>query len=119
MTEREPTADEMVDAIYAFAGEQMDRGVPNGVIQTSLIERGLDQELATAVILNLTNAEAAARQAVGKQNMMYGAFWCLLGIGVTVYTRLAATGGGIYLVFWGAIAFGAIQFFRGVAHCNS
>jgi hypothetical protein len=50
-----------------------------------------------------------------KKNMLYGALWCIGGIVVTAATYSSAEGGGRYVVAWGAIIFGAIQFFRGLA----
>ncbi len=46
--------------------------------------------------------------------MVFGALWCIGGIVVTVVTYSAAASGGTYVVAWGAIVFGAIQFFRGL-----
>jgi hypothetical protein len=51
---------------------------------------------------------------VGKKNMLYGALWFIGGIVVTFGSMAAASGGGTYLVTWGAIIFGAIQFVQGV-----
>jgi hypothetical protein len=45
---------------------------------------------------------------------LYGGLWCVGGIIVTAVTYSAASGGGSYVVAWGAILFGAIQFFRGL-----
>lgn len=50
----------------------------------------------------------------GRKNMMHGALWCIGGIIVTALTYRAAAKGGVYLIAWGAIVFGAIQFFRGL-----
>jgi hypothetical protein len=54
-------------------------------------------------------------KSVGKKNMLYGALWCVGGTVVTVvsYTAVAESG-GTYIVAWGAILFGAIQFIKGV-----
>ena len=46
--------------------------------------------------------------------MIMGAVICLVGIAITVGTYTAAEGGGSYMVAWGAIIFGAVQFFRGL-----
>jgi hypothetical protein len=51
-----------------------------------------------------------------KKNMLYGALWCIGGIVVTAVTYSASSDGGRYVVAWGAIVFGAIQFFRGLMH---
>jgi hypothetical protein len=48
-----------------------------------------------------------ARQSRANKDMLYGALWC---VGGTI-----ATVSNIGYIFWGAIVFGAIQFFSGVA----
>ncbi|WP_020471308.1 hypothetical protein [Zavarzinella formosa] len=50
--------------------------------------------------------------------MLYGALWCGGGIIVTLGTLAMAAGGGSYVVAWGAIIFGAIQFFRGMSQAS-
>ncbi len=53
----------------------------------------------------------------GHKNMLYGALWCIGGIIVTALTYLEAVtnpAGGTYIIAWGAIVFGAIQFIRGL-----
>lgn len=50
----------------------------------------------------------------GGRNMLIGACWCIGGIVVTAATYSAAQGDGTYVVAWGAIVFGSIQFLRGV-----
>ena len=49
--------------------------------------------------------------------MLFGALWCVGGLVVTIggYVLAAKNGGGSYMIFWGAVIFGAIQFFRGLA----
>jgi hypothetical protein len=56
-----------------------------------------------------------ARREDAEKDMLHGALWCVGGIVVTVATYAAASGGGAYVVAWGAILFGAIQFLRGAA----
>ena len=41
--------------------------------------------------------------------------WVVGGIVATVATYKAASEGGVYFIFWGAVIFGAIDFFRGLA----
>jgi hypothetical protein len=52
--------------------------------------------------------------ASGTRNMGMGLAWFIGGFIVTTATYSAATPGGGYIVAWGAIAFGALQFFRGM-----
>jgi hypothetical protein len=50
----------------------------------------------------------------GPRNMVCGALWCIGGIVVTVATYSAAEPGGTYLVAWGAILFGGLEFLQGL-----
>lgn len=50
----------------------------------------------------------------GLRNMAIGGIICLLGVLVTAATYGAASGGGHYVVAWGAIVFGAFQFLKGL-----
>jgi hypothetical protein len=59
-------------------------------------------------------ARAAAIAAVGKRNMIVGGIWCVGGTAVTIGTYTAASGGGTYVVAWGAIIFGGYQFLKGL-----
>jgi hypothetical protein len=54
---------------------------------------------------------------VGRRNMAIGGVVCVIGVIVTVATYAAASGpgGGRYIIAWGAIVFGAIQFLRGAS----
>lgn len=45
-----------------------------------------------------------------QKDMLYGALWCVGGLVLTM--------AHIGFIFWGAIVFGAIQFFRGIANLN-
>ncbi len=113
----EMTPEQAVEAIYRFAAEQMRDGVPPAEIKRRLIEQGLSAEAADIVVGNLGKAIAKAKQEAGQRNMLFGALWCVGGIVVTAATFAAASnsGGGSYVVAWGAIVFGAIQFFRGLS----
>lgn len=55
----------------------------------------------------------------GRANMIIGGLICVVGLIVTLGTYNIASPGGHFIVAWGAIVFGAIQFFRGVSEWNS
>ena len=117
MGSQEPTEQEVIDAVYGFAAEQMKNGASTQQIESALVAKGLDQQSASIVVSNLRDAQAKAYHDAGKQDMLYGALWCIGGTVVTAVTYSAASsGGGTYVVAWGAIVFGAIQFFRGLSH---
>ena len=56
-----------------------------------------------------------ARRAAAEREMRQGALWCAVGLLITGLTYSAAAGGGVYIVAWGPVVFGAIRFFRGSA----
>ncbi len=65
-------------------------------------------------------SHSVATDEVHKSNaggdVAWGALWCIGGIAVTAITYSKAAPGGTYIVAWGAILFGAIQFFKGLAN---
>lgn len=76
------------------------------------------------VVTSTTNiAEAVAetpedRQALAKKysrKMVSGILWAVGGTIVTAATYSAASHGGRYFIAWGAILFGIIDFFQGLA----
>ena len=107
--------EEIVRQVYEFAAEQMESGASDRQVQDLLIENGLDQESAMIVVSNLIKMRAEAVGAAGKKEMLHGALWCIGGMAVTAVTYSLASKGVPFVVAFGAIIFGAIQFFRGLA----
>jgi len=62
-----------------------------------------------------TNSFQRNQPNAAQRQMIIGALWCIGGIAVTAATYSAASGpgGGSYVVAWGAILFGGLQFVRG------
>ena len=71
-----------------------------------LVERGLSEEYASIVVNNLVKKIKEENKEKAYNDMVAGALWC---VGGTV-----ATVADFGFIFWGAIVFGGIQFFRGV-----
>ena len=114
MTQKQQSTQEAVRAIYTFAGTLMKANISDSVIRAKLIEQGLNDQAATVVITNLHKA----KRKVGRRDMLIGAGICIVGVAITVATYAAVTAnrtGGSYIIAWGAIIFGALQFFRGLA----
>lgn len=76
---------------------------------------GLTPEVADHIINDLNTRYKEEEKKAGRSNMLFGALWCIGGIIVTVMTYNASSEGGTYIVAWGAMLFGAIQFIRGLA----
>jgi hypothetical protein len=109
---------DMVQAVYEFAASQVVSGKKKSQVETALLEKGLDAESAKIVTANVFKMRGDAISAAGKKNMLYGLLWCIGGAIVTAATyQMAANSpnGGSYVVAWGAIVFGGIQFLRGAA----
>ena len=106
---------EIVNQIYGFTADML-YNQKKSVEETRavLVENGLNSEDADVVINNLQNQYNKEKKEAGNKNILYGALWCVGGILVTVLTYSAASNGGTYVVAWGAVIFGAIQFFKGV-----
>lgn len=110
----EQTQEEFVQAVYQHAADLMKKGAKNEAVVSNLIEQGLDEESANTVVNNLIEVRNKQKKEQGKKNMLFGALWGVGGIIVTAATYGAASAGGHYVVAWGAIVFGVIQFFGGV-----
>jgi hypothetical protein len=107
-------SNDAVTAIYNYAAGLMKDGASPAIIQAKLVEAGLDNDSAAIVVNNLLAARARARKEAAGEMMLGGGLACAFGIIVTVVTYALASAGGWYIVAWGAIAVGAIQFLRGL-----
>lgn len=108
---------EAVEAVYRYAASLMSEGKNDHQIVTALTDQGLDKESAAVVTDALRkqfNQEmGGVNKKQGSRNMLYGMLWAVGGTIVTVATFSAASGGGTYIVTYGAIIGGVIQFIVG------
>ena len=112
----EPTEDEVLQAVYTFTAEQMEANVSHTQIVSTLVEKGIDEESASTIVEQVAEARREAFHSAGKKNMIFGALWAVGGTVVTIGSYSAVSeGGGRYVVAWGAVIFGVIQFFRGLS----
>ena len=106
--------EQAVQQIYKHAATLVRAGKSRVQVHSDLMSIGLDDASATVVTDNLFAMRAKALREAGQKNMLYGALWFIGGTAVTIITLAAASEGGTYVVAWGAIVFGGIQFFRGL-----
>ncbi|HYH05212.1 MAG TPA: hypothetical protein VEC37_19140 [Bacillota bacterium] len=104
-------------ALENIAG-QLIAGKKTWEIKNSLTEQGVEKETASKVVEAVKEKINAQRKKAAYKDMIFGGLWCVGGLIVTVLTYSAASGGGRYVVAWGAILFGGIQFFRGYSKSN-
>lgn len=77
-----------------------------------LIEKGLQEEVAKNVVNTIEKQIKEAKNKRANKDIIYGLLWCGGGIAATAMVK-----GNV--LFWGAILFGGIQFFKGVSNLNN
>lgn len=80
-------------------------------IKAALVDKGISPENAAILVQNLENQLKEAKYEKARKDMVFGALWFAGGT--------IATLADIGFIFWGAILFGGIQFFKGVVSLNS
>ncbi len=107
-------ADADADRLLAGVPQQPQQPWPgSSAAQPATLSYQSPQAAADAEQWRHDAGRSAARDAASK-NMLIGGLWCGGGLIVTIATYSAASGGGSYVVAWGAILFGGIQFMRGL-----
>jgi hypothetical protein len=76
-----------------------------------LVAQGLSDEIAELIVEHVEIEIQEAKHEKARKDMIYGALWFCGG---TILTMA-----DIGFIFWGAILFGGIQFFKGVINSNS
>ena len=96
-----------VNEIYQYAANLLVRDKRSNEDVVALLKgRGLDEDSANTVVNNLQMEITKAKKGRAHKDMLYGGLWC---VGGTI-----ATMSHIGFIFWGAIVFGGIQFFKGL-----
>jgi len=122
-----PEEQKVIEELSEAVAYELAEGKDKGKIAKELVRQGWRKESADQFV-NSTEARLKqyaeqyknspeGRQAMAgkyKRHMLYGILWAVGGTVVTVVTYSAARGGGVYVVAWGAIIFGIIDFFRGL-----
>jgi len=105
-----------IDKIYAFATSLMINEKQSATKTVdALVAHGVNAEDALVVVANIEQQLRTAKKSNGGKHMLYGALWC---IGGTIFTAIsysaASESGGTFVLAWGAILFGGIQFLYGL-----
>lgn len=111
----QPSNDELISAVYSFAIDLMKQGLSNAEVIAALVAKGLDDDTSAFIVNNLARVRSQVMRKVALRNMGIGAVVFIIGLAITVVTYTAASStGGSAIITWGAVIFGAIQFFRGL-----
>ncbi|MFO1066789.1 MAG: hypothetical protein U0892_23265 [Pirellulales bacterium] len=120
MSQTPSTEQQLTDEAYSFAADQLVAGRSPAQVKSALIERGLDSASADVVVDGLVGAQRSSQNSAAIRNIVIGGLFCVGGTVITIATYSAATqGGGRYMVCWGAIVYGFIQFIRGIGQLVS
>jgi len=80
-----------------------------------LIAKGYDRDQASAFAKEVSVDVKNKKVTGATKDLVFGGIWCIGGIIVTAASYSAAGGGGSYVIAYGAIIIGAIQFIRGLS----
>ena len=106
-----------IDQIYNYAADQLINHNKSAYeLRNELEQKGLDKESSARIVSDLEMQIEEARKAKAKKDINYGALWCFGGLAVTLFSYAAASGGGRYVMAWGAIIFGGIQLVKGLVN---
>lgn len=120
MEQNQLESEKTVNELYVYVANRIVKDNRAGYqVKTELMEKGMPEEAVNKIVDHVEQQIYQARRDRASKDMLYGALWCIGGTVVTVATYSAASGGGRYVVAWGAIIFGAIQFFKGLANATS
>lgn len=107
------------EELIVYVAQRLASGADVNAVTGELVEAGTAREDAlhfVDVIYEslVDQATRAANAEEYKRHMLYGLLWMGGGAGVSLIAYLAASGGGVYFLFWGAVIWGAIDFVRGL-----
>ena len=114
-----PTQEEVIQEVYKYAGELVKAGLTAPQVENKLIAIGLDRAFAASVVRNVFSIRTKAIQDTAKKKMFHGALWCLGGLVVTALNLSLSGEGEGFILAWGVVIFGALQFLRGLAQYAS
>lgn len=122
-----PEEEKAIEQLSEAVAHDLAEGKDKGGIAKDLVTQGWPKEEAVQFVDNIEQglkeyAEEYKHTPEGrrvmaskyKRHMLHGILWAVGGTAVTVATYEAASEGGFYIVAFGAIIFGIIDFFRGL-----
>jgi hypothetical protein len=116
---QQPDPKLVIQQIASVAAQQIRNGQPRYAVIKMLTERGVPQQFATQVVDQLFAVRREALKKRAERDMLIGGLFCVGGVILTILTYSSASSspsGGTYILAWGPIIFGAVQFFRGLSN---
>src|SRR5262245_14534288 len=136
-SEEQPAAAGAPADLYDYAAARFQQGASVHEVRAELLDRGADEKTASTLIHDLLAGDAGRERypvhsvgdagaedpvlAAARRNMAIGGVVFAIGLIITLATFAAASGpgGGRYIVAWGAIIWGAIQFCQGASQASA
>lgn len=122
-----PEGQKAIEQLAQYVAHNIGEGKDKGGVTKELVKQGWPKEKAAQFVDDIEQelkerAEEYKRTPEGRQamasqykrHMLYGILWVAGGTAVTIATYEAASEGGFFIIAWGAIIFGIIDFFRGL-----
>ncbi|WP_259067778.1 hypothetical protein HDF24_19015 [Mucilaginibacter sp. X4EP1] len=107
MQETQIDQENFIKQMYGYASVLFRKGMNPYEVKTALMDKGLDETNANYIVGSFEQQIDNAHKNRAQKDMLYGALWCVGGVVLTM--------AHIGFIFWGAIVFGAIRFFRGLS----
>ncbi len=108
-----------IDELSETVASDLAEGKSQEHVVSELVKQDWSEEWATQFVSQVERSMSKVRVRNAKasqyaRHMIYGTLWVIGGTVVTAATYQAASEGGTYLIAWGAILFGGIDFLRGL-----
>jgi len=128
MTDLNKKQKELINQLFVFINQSIDLGASEESISKTLIEKGLSKETVEVLIKSAKTQRQYEFGFLGKRiersnkglgKMIFGGLLFLVGGIVTLVSYAQASGGGSYVLWYGALIVGGINFFIGLIQRRS
>lgn len=106
---------DFMSSIWAYVFEAKKENLADDEIKKGLMEKGLDDEQTSLIMQSVTHKVKESIK-IYESETLTGGLICGVGLVITFVTYSAAINGGTYFIAWGAIIFGAVRLFKGMAN---
>ena len=101
--------------VYRSAAEELARNKSTSTIMKNMVDQGMTREAAQKILNEMQGALKNSRRDKFRRQMVRGLLWTMAGSLLTCGSYwLASDLGGLFLLCWGAILVGALDFFIGL-----
>jgi hypothetical protein len=104
-----------LSGLFRFAAQELSRKQSPKTVVQKLVNQGVTPATANQIVTETQNALKKALAEKGKKRMTRGMIWAVIGIVLTCGTMTFASNlGGKYILFYGAVIYGVIDFIAGL-----